>query len=321
MKNDIQKEIDAFIDFLFKKLEIKVSFGLNDFEDEIVCRQWEGFYILDEDFVENLLSKIKADDCQIIYIFREEKSNPIAWITFGRTFRGKAVVDIPVNESLLNKDYLWRVLFHEFNHACFRILNLKDLQDQVFVEYRKNNPNPTEDQLTQLAVNVFNLFIKPYLKKKESLTGILGILSRVLMGLVLILNKLLEELKKKNKEKVIERLAKVIAKQEGFYVPNSRAQRNHNPGNLIYVGQSKAIGKDDAGFAIFSNDEDGWEALKWQLDYIFEGKSKYYKPEMTIEEFVNVWASTSPLEEKKAYAKAIADEFKVDVKTPLKELN
>ena len=54
--------------------------------------------------------------------------------------------------------------------------------------------------------------------------------------------------------------------------------------------------------------------------FIFEGKSKYYTPDFTIEQFVNVWASTSPQNEKESYAKAIANAFGVSITTKLKDL-
>ena len=119
---------------------------------------------------------------------------------------------------------------------------------------------------------------------------------------------------------MVERLAIHIAEQEGFWIVNSRASRNHNPGNIMYVGQSKAIGNDDKGFAVFALDIDGWENLWWQLNYILSGKSKCYKPENTIKEFIGIWASTSPENEKAAYANAIAKEFGTNIDTKLNEL-
>lgn len=45
----------------------------------------------------------------------------------------------------------------------------------------------------------------------------------------------------------------------------SRANRNNNPGNLRYAGQSGASGADPQGFAIFSTIEMGWNALYVQI--------------------------------------------------------
>ena len=64
-------------------------------------------------------------------------------------------------------------------------------------------------------------------------------------------------------------LLQAIARQEGFNTPGTRAQRNHNPGNIRYGRFAKAhfaIGGDEAGYAIFGSDEDGFLALKILLE-------------------------------------------------------
>lgn len=217
-------------------------------------------------------------------------------------------------------------------HNCYAILNLLykknilDIQDQLYQEYRKLHPNPTEDELTGLSEMLFNRDIKPNLNlilqdlPVKKTAGLMIQLIGLLTTLLSLLKTKLNQPTQDKRKQVVEQLASVIARQEGFYVANSRAQRNHNPGNLMYVGQSKATGKDKDGFCIFATDQDGWDALYWQLNYILEGKSKYYRPDMTIQEFVSVWASTSSYEEKINYAKAIANHFLVSVDTKLNEL-
>lgn len=59
-------------------------------------------------------------------------------------------------------------------------------------------------------------------------------------------------------------LIQAIARQEGFLVPGSRAQRNHNPGNInygVFASRNGAIRGDDKNYAVFSDDETGWRAL------------------------------------------------------------
>lgn len=58
-------------------------------------------------------------------------------------------------------------------------------------------------------------------------------------------------------------LAEAIAQMEGWNKSGSRAQRNNNPGNLR--ASSLAIGKDDAGYAIFPSADVGWQALIRQI--------------------------------------------------------
>jgi hypothetical protein len=47
-------------------------------------------------------------------------------------------------------------------------------------------------------------------------------------------------------------------------MPN-RPQRNNNPGNLKFAGQREAVGRDDAGHAVFPTPWAGWRALLAQL--------------------------------------------------------
>jgi hypothetical protein len=74
------------------------------------------------------------------------------------------------------------------------------------------------------------------------------------------------------------------------------------------------------GFAYFDSIEDGWKALKYQLQLIFDGQSAYYNADMSIQEFVDTWASTSKKAERKNYAQFIASEFGVGVDTQLNKL-
>ena len=217
-------------------------------------------------------------------------------------------------------------------HNCYAILNLiykkniPDVQDQLYQEYRKLHPNPTEDELAVLSEMLFEKDIKPNLNlilqdlpAKRTATILMGIIA-VLNGIVALLKDRLNQPKEDKKRKVISRLAHIIAIQEGFYKIGTIAQRNNNPGNLVYVGQSKAIGQDKNGFCIFATEQDGWDALYFQLSLILDGKSRYYSPEMTIREFVETWAPTSLQDEKDAYARAIAYEFGCDIDTKLNQL-
>ena len=238
---------------------------------------------------------------------------------------GSIIICIPLTEQDATRtdQWLWRALFHESIHAFFGLLNLNagikvlDIQDQSYAELRKINPNPTEDDYTQLSESIFNTWIKPHLdalynepiefQQGSILKGIISILSSILALL----------LSQKKNQSVIDRLAEYIAEFEGFYKDGTVAQRNHNPGNLVWSPYQ--IGTKD-GFALFLTDDDGWKALKYQLQLIFDGKSKYYRPDMTIQDFINVWASTSPYNERVAYAQYIANHFGVSPDTRLNQL-
>jgi hypothetical protein len=78
-------------------------------------------------------------------------------------------------------------------------------------------------------------------------------------------------------------LQQAIERQEGFTIPQDSplypcpAQRNHNPGNLLWGSFAKlhlATGPDDKGRAIFPTDEDGEAALTALLQTpLYKGKS------------------------------------------------
>lgn len=59
-------------------------------------------------------------------------------------------------------------------------------------------------------------------------------------------------------------VATAIARQEGFYVHNSRAARNNNPGNLEYgpFAISQGATASDGRFAIFPAPRIGFNALE-----------------------------------------------------------
>ncbi len=66
-------------------------------------------------------------------------------------------------------------------------------------------------------------------------------------------------------------MALAIAKFEGWYIPNSIAQRHRNPGNLRPVGAS-------TGFQTFRTDQEGWVALHKQIE-------RNIRRRLTMEEF------------------------------------
>lgn len=59
-------------------------------------------------------------------------------------------------------------------------------------------------------------------------------------------------------------LDQAIAREEGFYVTGSRAQRNNNPGNIEYGAFSRAFGatNGDPRFAVFPSVETGFNCLQ-----------------------------------------------------------
>lgn len=114
----------------------------------------------------------------------------------------------------------------------------------------------------------------------------------------------------------IETFAKAIMEFEGW-LPNSRAVRNNNPGNLKFAGQTGAYAKDDEGHAIFGSFEEGWNALINQIHLAFNGTSRVYKPSNTLYDFFSKYSQAHS----KQYAEFVAAKLGVDPDTMLSQIS
>jgi hypothetical protein len=102
-------------------------------------------------------------------------------------------------------------------------------------------------------------------------------------------------------------LPEAIARQEGFGKPNTRATRNHNPGNLNYGATARlwdAVGPDDKGYAVFKRDEDGWKALRYLLQSpAYRGRTLH----QALEKYAPPTGDPRGLNDLKAYVKNVCD--------------
>jgi hypothetical protein len=122
-----------------------------------------------------------------------------------------------------------------------------------------------------------------------------------------------------DKAKLLERMLDAIQDFEGFYAPEqhpkypngTRSWRNKNPGNLKWANQAKAIGKDDKGFAKFANVTEGRNALKAMILNAASGKSKVYKPGMTLLEFFSKFAPSTDHNNPAAYTLSVSKKMGV----------
>lgn len=89
----------------------------------------------------------------------------------------------------------------------------------------------------------------------------------------------------------VNAFATAIAYAEGFYVNGSRPQRNHNPGDLTIDTVGLGVGK-DGPFIVYANDNDGWTALKRQVQLILTNTSSIYNTDMTIQDMANRYTAT-----------------------------
>jgi hypothetical protein len=81
---------------------------------------------------------------------------------------------------------------------------------------------------------------------------------------------------------MVDTICQAIAREEGFNVPNSRANRNNNPGNLDYGAFAKEHGatrletvgpQHTARFAYFPDAITGFAAMKALLQLHYSGLS------------------------------------------------
>lgn len=117
----------------------------------------------------------------------------------------------------------------------------------------------------------------------------------------------------------IQKLAQAIQLNEGWK-EGTRSYRNNNPGNIKYTDYSVddlgAIGKDDGGFAIFANYEDGFNAVCQLVEDAAMGRLFSYKPDMTFLQFINVYAGNP----NPNYAPSCANAVGLSLNDPIKHL-
>jgi hypothetical protein len=107
----------------------------------------------------------------------------------------------------------------------------------------------------------------------------------------------------------IQDIASAMAQMEGANVSGSLAQRNNNPGNLKYAGQTGAIGQDANGFAIFDSLASGQAALVNQLNL-------YADRGLTLSQALNIYAPPSE-NDTNNYVSFVSSQTGVDPNQPL----
>jgi hypothetical protein len=90
-------------------------------------------------------------------------------------------------------------------------------------------------------------------------------------------------------------LANAIANAEGFGKDSSIPTRANNPGDLELgnVGFGTVTARGGQQITVFGSVSDGWAALNNQISKIFSGRSRYYKPEMSLQEFGSIYSGGS----------------------------
>jgi len=238
---------------------------------------------------------------EVVFFYPAPK-NPgfdIANWTYPNDLNGATFTEVLSTKKWDDDDNLAKTLIHENIHRFHRELWNKGIATQ-----------DTLDTYDYPANEKRNLgIISIYFNRLSELPPAKYIvyLQKLIKGLKEALDKL--------KPSRINDWALAIKEWEGWWI-GSRSYRNNNPGNLKYIGQPGAIGKDDENHAIFKDYASGFKALVHQLTIAVNGKSHVYNPEMTLTEFQTKYAEDNGA----GYALFVAKKLRVPVNTKIKEL-
>lgn len=110
-------------------------------------------------------------------------------------------------------------------------------------------------------------------------------------------------------------MGQAIAYAEGFYVQGSAPQRAHNPGAIKVPGWKGPVTGSE-GISVFTSDDEGWYALRRQIDLIADGRSNVYSLGMTIDEMARRWTAT----DQSAWSSNVARSLGVSTNTKLSQV-
>ncbi len=118
----------------------------------------------------------------------------------------------------------------------------------------------------------------------------------------------------------VKALARAIAFAEGFYVPGSRAARNHNPGDLtLDIGGNEIHPVAfDGPFAVYATDEQGFADLEQQILLWLTSRSKVATPADSIDTLSRKYTAT--ISEQPGWARNVAAYLGVGTDTKLADL-
>jgi hypothetical protein len=242
------------------------------------------------------------------------------WTFYNQIVPGTEFVEVATTRGWDNGGDIFRVLSHEIYHVWhFRARRAGIATEDTMDKYDKEfdvfaTDGNRERNLKALTPYWSVIAAQPFFAQYiQALINIIKLLQEKIMEL----SKSLETEKSKQKRLTLEQFAEAIKQYEGWFV-GSCSYRNNNPGNLRY--SKYQIGQDDGNFSIFKTYEDGWKALIFQLQISVDGRSKYYRPEMSLIDFFKVYAPSSDNNHPVKYAEFVAQKLGVSAQSTLKEL-
>lgn len=279
---------------------------------------------LKPEFLTEQLKKVKREDIAslVCFIIDPVKNMNLVNITFTLYNQFGVCPTVCINDKNLR-----HYIRHETIHAIIALLKrnskyskfIVDLQDKWQKQegvYGVINQRAKEIELQNLSNKM--VFFSD-LPRENKIWDKIFTLNHTLVNLLKQLVEMITLKIKRTQNQVIEIMAEAHARFEGYYIEGTLAQRLNNPGVLVYAGQRNAS-KHESGFCQFIYEGDGWEALRNQLKLVLDNRSAFYNTDMTIQEYIDVYASTSPKYERINYAKFLADRLNVEITAKLKEL-
>lgn len=198
---------------------------------------------------------------------------------------------------------------HEICHALYMISGQPDRTHELYDSNRMN------EILNDLKLPEPK---NPYEEKQSLIQRLLFIIAELRKQLFQMKPEI-EQPPIEPRKPLLDEWCLAIQQHEGWF-EGSRSFRNKNPGNLRYVGQRLAIGKDIQNFCIFKTYEDGYATLKTMLLNAATGKSKIYTPTMTLSQFFHKFAPSFDNNIPERYADFVATKLKVPITWLIKDL-
>lgn len=228
----------------------------------------------------------------------------------------KCVFQITMEESdiYLGKRALPYTIAHEICHFLYQSNGLPDRTHEFWYANDPNgmisHVNLTPPRFTDYA-SLPQVVLQKFISALESLARAIAEKNKKAAGSGIGLPPITET------KTMLEKWADAIKEYEGWF-EGSRSQRNNNPGNLRW--SPFMVGK-EGGFAKFATFSDGYKALLHQLRIATNGKSRVYRPEMTLLEFFSTYAPASDSNHPRAYAEFVARKLGVNTDTKINTLN
>lgn len=248
------------------------------------------------------------------------------WTYFSQVVPGTEFTEVVTDPNWDKGNDVFRVITHEIIHAWhFRARRLGIPTNDTLDLYDKEfDPMATDGNrarnIKELTPHWEKIAVQPELNSFLYLFGSqISMIALQVKRIFMPEEKLPPVAQPPKQPSRIELWAEAIKSFEGWFV-GSRSHRNFNPGNIKFIGQKLAIGKDDKGFAIFPTYKAGWDTLTGMLTRAASGLSAVYKPTMTLAQFFSVYAPASDSNNPNKYAEFVAAKIGVPATTQIKDL-